>query len=254
MAKLVKLMVYVFAFIGVLVTAGGGYTYATNPELVNEFWAVKEDFRAVPAERKKEVIAELPARVKFENAVAAEMNALPEERQKELYEQLAKSRDAVFENFKNTLESLGYKVWVDVIDCAEYGLPQRRNRTVLLASLHGDIKLREPVASEARTVEDVIKEMPVLRHGGTDKSDRLLVASRLSDLNYERIQHSKPGGTWRDWPKRLVAKRGERLFLGDNRKQQRRRARLPRTSTTAGVARPAPELLLGWALPTAHWR
>lgn len=103
MAKLVKLMVYVFAFIGVLVTAGGGYTYATNPELVNEFWAVKEDFRAVPAERKKEVIAELPARVKFENAVAAEMNALPEERQKELYEQLAKSRDAVFENFKKRI-------------------------------------------------------------------------------------------------------------------------------------------------------
>ncbi len=116
------------------------------------------------------------------------------------------TRHSVFMNFKNTLESLGYKVWVEVIDCAEYGLPQRRNRTVLLASLHGDIKLREPVASEARTVEDVIKEMPVLRHGGTDKSDRLHAASRLSDLNYERIQHSKPGGTWRDWPKHLVAK------------------------------------------------
>ena len=116
------------------------------------------------------------------------------------------TRHSVFNNFKSTLESLGYKVWVDVIDCAEYGLPQRRNRTVLLASLHGDIKLREPVASEARTVEDVIKGMPVLRHGGTDKRDRLHAASRLSDLNYERIQHSKPGGTWRDWPKHLVAK------------------------------------------------
>jgi DNA (cytosine-5)-methyltransferase 1 len=116
------------------------------------------------------------------------------------------TKHAVFKRFKSTLESLGYKIWVDVIDCAEYGLPQRRNRTVLLASLHGDIKLREPVASEARTVEDVIKEMPILRHGGTDKGDRLHTASRLSDLNYERIQHSKPGGTWRDWPKRLVAK------------------------------------------------
>lgn len=116
------------------------------------------------------------------------------------------TRHSVFANFKRTLERLGYEVWVDVIDCAEYGLPQRRNRTVLLASRHGAIKLREPVASEARTVEDVIKEMPVLRHGGIDKSDRLHAASRLSDLNYERIQHSKPGGTWRDWPKHLVAK------------------------------------------------
>src|SRR5690606_13486599 len=94
----------------------------------------------------------------------------------------------------------------DVIDCAEYGLPQRRNRTVLLASLHGDIKLRPPIASAPRTVEDVIKDMPVLRHGTTDKSDRLHTASRLSQLNFERIKHSKPGGTWRDWPSHLVAK------------------------------------------------
>jgi DNA (cytosine-5)-methyltransferase 1 len=116
------------------------------------------------------------------------------------------TRHSVFNNFKSTLESLGYKVWVDVIDCAQYGLPQRRNRTVLLASLHADIKLRESLASEARTVEDVIKHMPVLRHGRIHKSDRLHAASRLSDLNYERIRHSKPGGTWRDWPRHLVAK------------------------------------------------
>ncbi len=116
------------------------------------------------------------------------------------------TKHSVFENFKATLERLGYKVWVDVVDCAQYGLPQRRNRTVLLASFHGDIKLREPVASEVRTVEDVIKGLPVLRHGGTDRYDRLHTASRLSDLNYERIRYSKPGGTWRDWPKHLVAK------------------------------------------------
>lgn len=116
------------------------------------------------------------------------------------------TRHSVFSRFKDTLERLGYKVWVDVIDCAAYGLPQRRNRTVLLASLHGEIELREPIASEARTVEDVIKGLPILRHGGSDKEDRLHTASRLSDLNYERILHSQPGGTWRDWPKHLVAK------------------------------------------------
>jgi DNA (cytosine-5)-methyltransferase 1 len=116
------------------------------------------------------------------------------------------TKHSVFKNFRSTLERLGYKVSVAVIDCAQYGLPQRRNRTVLLVSLHGDIRLREPTASAGRTVEDVIKELPVLRHGGTDKDDRLHTASRLSDLNYERIQHSKPGGTWRDWPKHLVAK------------------------------------------------
>lgn len=116
------------------------------------------------------------------------------------------AKHSVFKRFRNTLEGLGYAVWADVVDCARYGLPQRRNRTVLLASLHGEIKLREAFSSEVRTVGDVIKSLPPIRHGGTDKSDRLHTASSLSDLNYQRIQHSKPGGTWRDWPEHLIAK------------------------------------------------
>jgi len=112
----------------------------------------------------------------------------------------------VFKSFKNTLERLGYTVWSDVVDCSKYGLPQRRNRTVLLASLHGEIKLRDRGASETKTVADVLKGLPVLKHGGSDKTDRLHTASGLSALNYRRIKASKPGGTWRDWPKELIAK------------------------------------------------
>ncbi|MCW5558633.1 MAG: DNA cytosine methyltransferase [Verrucomicrobiae bacterium] len=113
-----------------------------------------------------------------------------------------------FKNFESKLEKLGYKVWYDDnVDCAKYGLPQRRHRTVLLASLHGDIELRSPEESERRTVRDVLKDpdLEPIRHGGTSKTDRLHTASRLSDLNYERITVSKPGGTWRDWPKDLIA-------------------------------------------------
>jgi DNA (cytosine-5)-methyltransferase 1 len=116
------------------------------------------------------------------------------------------TKHRVFSDFRGLLEALGYTVWVGVIDCAEYGLPQRRNRTVLLASLHGSIALRESDPSKARTVADVIGNLPVLRHGGVDKGDRLHTASRLSDLNYERILASRPGGSWRDWPHRLIAK------------------------------------------------
>lgn len=105
MAKLLKLLTWVFALVGVIVTAGGGYIYFTNTELVNEFWSVKDDFRQVAPERRTEVIAELPARVTFEREVGAEMAVLPEERQKELYEQLAKSRDAVFDNFKKRIKA-----------------------------------------------------------------------------------------------------------------------------------------------------
>lgn len=115
-------------------------------------------------------------------------------------------KHTVFHEFVATLVSQGYVVWHSVIDCAKFGLPQRRRRTVLLASRHGEIKLREPNTSEGRTVEDVLKGLPVLRHGASDADDPLHAASRLSPLNYERIQASKPGGTWRDWPDDLVAK------------------------------------------------
>lgn len=115
------------------------------------------------------------------------------------------TKHAVFEDFVATLRGAGYHVWFDVVDCVEYGLPQRRRRTVLLASQHGEIRLRPPIASAAKTVRDVLKGLSALRHGGRDEDDPLHTASRLSPLNYQRIQASKPGGTWRDWPKALVA-------------------------------------------------
>jgi len=115
------------------------------------------------------------------------------------------TRHKVFDDFVAILKRLQYKVWCDVVDCSKYGLPQRRRRTVLLASLHGPINLREPDESEARTVEDVLKGLPVLMHGGSDEKDPLHTASRLSPLNLKRIRASKPGGSWRDWPKNLIA-------------------------------------------------
>jgi DNA (cytosine-5)-methyltransferase 1 len=35
--------------------------------------------------------------------------------------------------------------------------------------------------------------------------DPLHCASKLSPLNLKRIRASRPGGTWRDWPKHLIA-------------------------------------------------
>jgi DNA (cytosine-5)-methyltransferase 1 len=41
--------------------------------------------------------------------------------------------------------------------------------------------------------------------GGSDPNDSLHRASSLSKLNLERIKASKPGGSWRDWDKSLLA-------------------------------------------------
>lgn len=105
MAKLVKLALYAFALVGLLVSAASGYIYATNTELVKEFWNVREDVRALPDERRLEVVAELPARIKFEREVREDMKTLPVERQLELYQQLESSRDQVFEQFKQRIHA-----------------------------------------------------------------------------------------------------------------------------------------------------
>ena len=73
MGKVFKLLVGLFAVVGVITSAGVGYVYATNGELMGQFWGVKDDFKAVPAERRQEVFAELPARITFEKEVSADM-------------------------------------------------------------------------------------------------------------------------------------------------------------------------------------
>lgn len=105
MRRLFKFLVVVLAVVGLAASAGIGYVFAAHGELVNQFWAVKDDFKAVPAERRTEVIAELPERISFEREVRNDMQALPDERQFELYAQLAASRNRVFEQFKQRIHA-----------------------------------------------------------------------------------------------------------------------------------------------------
>ncbi len=116
-------------------------------------------------------------------------------------------KHGVFNHFKTNLERLGYSVSVSVVDCTEYGIPQSRIRLVLLASLLGDIELRQrkPSIDRKRTVRHAIAHLPSLRAGSISKKDPLHRSSSLTPLNRERILASKPGGTWRDWNADIVA-------------------------------------------------
>jgi len=113
----------------------------------------------------------------------------------------------VFEEFVNSLEDDGYSVTSQVVNCAEYGVPQQRNRLVLLASKLGAISLLTPkqFGKEPRTVKEAIGSLPSIEAGTSHSDDPLHQCSALSEINMRRIKASKPGGTWRDWPKELVA-------------------------------------------------
>lgn len=113
----------------------------------------------------------------------------------------------VFEVFVETLHEAKYHVDIEIVNCEDYGIPQHRQRLVLLASKLGPIRLLSPseFGTKRTTVRDSIADLPPLRAGETDEADPMHQASILSDLNRKRIQASKPGGTWRDWQKTLVA-------------------------------------------------
>lgn len=113
----------------------------------------------------------------------------------------------VFGEFVANLEGNGYSVAYQIVNCADYGVPQQRNRLVLLASKLGPITLLTPsvLGKRRRTVKEAIGNLPPIEAGTRHPNDPLHQCSSLSEVNLRRIRASKPGGTWRDWPRELVS-------------------------------------------------
>ena len=113
-------------------------------------------------------------------------------------------KQPIFKDFVADLHEAGYDIDFKIVDGRDIGLPQRRKRLVLVASLLGPIVI--PDAEKPRkTVRDTIENLPPLSAGSSDPDDTLHAAASLSELNLARVRHSKPGGTWRDWPSELVS-------------------------------------------------
>jgi DNA (cytosine-5)-methyltransferase 1 len=117
-------------------------------------------------------------------------------------------KHAVFEKFVRALEKSKYHVSYSVVFCPDYGVPQNRSRLVLFASRLGPINILEPTHSieDYRTVKDAIGLLPRLKAGHMHRDDPLHCCNGLSAINLKRISASRPGGTWRDWPREIVAK------------------------------------------------
>jgi len=114
----------------------------------------------------------------------------------------------IFKRFVRTLKRAGYRVAYSVVDSSKYGVPQRRKRLVLLASLLGPISLvGETHPYGPVTVRETIGDLPPIRDGQTSKSDIMHRASKLSDLNKKRIMATpKDGGSATSWSRELLPK------------------------------------------------
>ena len=114
----------------------------------------------------------------------------------------------VFENFVATLENTGYKVHHEIINAAEYGVPQNRKRLILLASLLGDIRLisKTHIAKKV-TVRDSIGDLKEIAAGEISQFDPMHRARRLSGLNLKRIKSTpRNGGNSENWSEDLMLK------------------------------------------------
>ena len=102
-----------------------------------------------------------------------------------------------FRNFCKKLVSLGYKVTWDVLDVADYGVPQRRKRLILLASKMRKINFAVKVQRK-RTVEETIGYLPHPR----DSKDPLHTTWKRSKEVEDLIrQIPRNGGSRTDLPR-----------------------------------------------------
>jgi DNA (cytosine-5)-methyltransferase 1 len=118
-------------------------------------------------------------------------------------------REPILAKFIGDLQRWGYHVNCGVVYCADYGVPQKRKRLILLASRFGDLLLIRPGYSPEsyRTVKQAIGGFPELRAGWQSVEDPLHICAGLTEINIRRLAHSRPGGTWREWDETLRLKR-----------------------------------------------
>ena len=116
----------------------------------------------------------------------------------------------VFERLIQTLGELGYSTSHQIVRSQDYGVPQRRARLVLIASVFGQIAFPAPTHgdgaryTEYATVSEWIGGLPAISAGETHPLIPSHRAASLSPLNLRRVQATPPGGGWRDLPPELM--------------------------------------------------
>jgi DNA (cytosine-5)-methyltransferase 1 len=131
-----------------------------------------------------------------------------------------------FENIQSSLRKLGYTTNYAILNAADFGVPQIRNRVFIVGSLHGiKYKFPKPLNQKPITVFDAISDLPKLRNGSsyheldyvdgpsTDyqatirkkstKSTNNLVTDN-NEIVLKRYEYIPQGGNWKDIPPKLM--------------------------------------------------
>lgn len=130
--------------------------------------------------------------------------------------------DAVLAGFKKD----GYTTSHFILNSADYGVPQTRNRLFIVASLHG-VEISEPdkFVTKHVTVAQALKDLPYLENGAFVDEKAYMVPARTSYAKFlrarlkkchnnlvtansqniiERYSYIPQGGNWENIPKNLM--------------------------------------------------
>ncbi len=123
----------------------------------------------------------------------------------------------MFLDILKRLKELGYNTAYGIVDTADYGVPQRRKRLVLIGTNNTKIRISFPKQTHQNpdltdryltpwnTVRNAIQDLPVIIAGGESVNDPLHSASNLAEINLKRISLTPHDGGGRlSWPDELV--------------------------------------------------
>lgn len=152
---------------------------------------------------------------------------------------------AIIREIECEMDKLGYKVKWDILKAEQFGVPQERRRIVFIANRTG-APINHPTPTHGPglkpyvTIWDAISDLPPLENGDTKGTSRygasakteyqrdlrsgatLLLnhsASRLAEVNVQRMKHIPSGGSWRDIPFDLLPEGMKKAKRSDHTKR-----------------------------------
>lgn len=118
--------------------------------------------------------------------------------------------EGTFKHFLNILQENGYSVDFKIIPAGWFGVPQTRERLVLLASKNYKVELPSQTHGTKNnpysTVREWIGQLPPIEAGTKHPTLPDHESAKLSELNIERIKATPEGGGRESWPLNLVLK------------------------------------------------
>lgn len=120
---------------------------------------------------------------------------------------IASKHSGIIKTLKIDLKKLGYKYWLGPIsvDAADYGVPQRRQRCIMMVTNEKKTlpTLPNPTSPKGQriTVKDAIGDLPSLSSGEVSENDRLHFARKHKPIALRRFAYiKKDGGSRFDLP------------------------------------------------------